>query len=77
MLNIPIFCFLGCPPTHYGPVCSKLCPVYCSGPCDLETGNCTSGCVNGWIGGKCELGMKNVSSVFFYVFSSVSLLIFC
>ncbi|CAG2245818.1 unnamed protein product [Mytilus edulis] len=47
---------VGCPPTHYGPVCSKLCPVYCSGPCDLETGNCTSGCVNGWIGGKCELG---------------------
>ncbi|XP_063446092.1 plexin-2-like [Mytilus trossulus] len=47
---------VGCPPTHYGPLCSKLCPVYCSGPCDLETGNCTFGCVNGWIGVKCELG---------------------
>ncbi|XP_071160326.1 uncharacterized protein [Mytilus edulis] len=47
---------VGCPPTHYGPLCSKLCPEYCSGPCDLETGNCTYGCANGWIGDKCELG---------------------
>lgn len=57
-------CFIGCPPTYYGPFCSKLCPEYCSGPCDLETGNCTFGCANGWIGYKCELGMVNVSSVF-------------
>ncbi|CAC5360073.1 PLXNA [Mytilus coruscus] len=58
---------VGCPPTNYGPLCSKLCPVYCSGPCDLETGNCTFGCVKGWIGDKCELGpvCKNPNSVNF------------
>ncbi|CAG2200934.1 PLXNA [Mytilus edulis] len=47
---------IGCPPTHYGPFCNKVCPDYCSGPCDLETGNCSFGCVKGWIGDKCELG---------------------
>ncbi|XP_052080277.1 hepatocyte growth factor receptor-like isoform X2 [Mytilus californianus] len=47
---------VGCPPTHFGPFCSKLCPAYCSGPCDIETGNCLFGCVNKWIGDKCDLG---------------------
>ncbi|XP_071159959.1 plexin-B2-like isoform X2 [Mytilus edulis] len=46
---------VGCPPTNYGPLCNKWCPVNCSGPCDLETGHCSFGCVNGWIGDKCEL----------------------
>ncbi|XP_063418249.1 plexin-B2-like [Mytilus trossulus] len=46
---------VGCPPTNYGPLCNKLCPVNCSGPCDLETGHCSFGCVNGWIGNTCEL----------------------
>lgn len=68
-----IICFLGCPPTHYGPLCSKLCPEYCSGPCDLEIGNCTYGCANGWIGVKCELGMKKV----FYVSKPVQVLVTC
>ncbi|CAG2203352.1 unnamed protein product [Mytilus edulis] len=36
---------VGCPPTHYGPLCNKLCPVNCSGPCELETGHCSFGCV--------------------------------
>ncbi|XP_076072679.1 uncharacterized protein LOC143044511 isoform X2 [Mytilus galloprovincialis] len=45
---------LGCPPSHYGTVCNKLCPGNCNGPCDLETGNCIFGCLNGWIGNKCE-----------------------
>ncbi|XP_071176446.1 uncharacterized protein [Mytilus edulis] len=47
---------VGCPPKNYGPLCSKMCPVYCNGPCDLVTGNCTFGCVKGWIGDQCELG---------------------
>ncbi|VDI25636.1 Hypothetical predicted protein, partial [Mytilus galloprovincialis] len=46
---------VGCPPTNYGPLCSQMCPVNCKGPCELETGNCTFGCVKGWIGNKCEL----------------------
>ncbi|CAC5360071.1 unnamed protein product [Mytilus coruscus] len=49
------FCNKCCPPTHFGPFCSKLCPMHCSGPCDLETGNCIFGCVNRWLGDKCDL----------------------
>ncbi|XP_052080994.1 plexin-B2-like [Mytilus californianus] len=45
----------GCPPTNYGPLCSQLCPINCSGPCDLKTGHCTFGCVTGWTGNTCEL----------------------
>ncbi|CAC5383463.1 PLXNA [Mytilus coruscus] len=45
---------VGCPPTQFGPLCTKLCPVNCSGPCHLETGHCTYGCLNGWIGDTCE-----------------------
>ncbi|VDH96050.1 Hypothetical predicted protein [Mytilus galloprovincialis] len=56
---------LGCPPSHYGPVCNKLCPDNCNGPCDLETGNCIFGCLNGWIGNKCEQGI-NIKTLQFY-----------
>ncbi|CAC5417490.1 unnamed protein product [Mytilus coruscus] len=45
---------LGCPPTYYGPVCNKSCPRNCHGPCDLETGNCIFGCLNGWTGDNCK-----------------------
>ncbi|XP_076112616.1 plexin-B3-like [Mytilus galloprovincialis] len=45
---------VGCPPTHFGPLCTKLCPGNCSGPCHLKTGHCTYGCLNGWIGNTCE-----------------------
>ncbi|XP_052071240.1 multiple epidermal growth factor-like domains protein 10 isoform X1 [Mytilus californianus] len=45
---------IGCPPSRYGPVCNKLCPGNCNGPCDLATGSCTFGCLNGWTGDKCE-----------------------
>ncbi|XP_063443552.1 multiple epidermal growth factor-like domains protein 11 isoform X2 [Mytilus trossulus] len=45
---------LGCPPSNYGTVCNKLCPGNCNGPCDLETGKCIFGCLNGWIGNNCE-----------------------
>lgn len=61
-VTLGFFFFSGCPPKNYGPLCSKMCPVYCNGPCDLVTGNCTFGCVKGWIGDQCELGMKNVFS---------------
>ncbi|XP_052080668.1 plexin-B1-like isoform X9 [Mytilus californianus] len=45
---------VGCPPTQFGLLCTKLYPVNCSGPCHLETGHCTYGCLNGWIGDTCE-----------------------
>ncbi|XP_052080809.1 teneurin-1-like [Mytilus californianus] len=45
----------GCPPSNFGPLCTKLCPVNCSGPCDLKTGHCIFGCLNGWLGETCEL----------------------
>ncbi|VDI18885.1 Hypothetical predicted protein [Mytilus galloprovincialis] len=45
---------IGCPPSRYGPVCNKLCPGNCNGPCDLATGSCAFGCLNRWTGDKCE-----------------------
>ncbi|CAC5376552.1 PTPRT [Mytilus coruscus] len=45
---------VGCPSTQYGPLCNTTCPTNCRGPCDLETGHCIFGCLNGWIGEKCE-----------------------
>ncbi|VDI43610.1 Hypothetical predicted protein, partial [Mytilus galloprovincialis] len=45
---------IGCPPTHYGPLCNKMCPGTCYGPCDLETGLCIFGCSEGWTGDECE-----------------------
>ncbi|CAC5398621.1 unnamed protein product [Mytilus coruscus] len=45
---------IGCPPSHYGPVCNQSCPRNCYGPCDLATGQCIFGCLNGWTGDKCE-----------------------
>ncbi|CAG2255730.1 unnamed protein product [Mytilus edulis] len=46
----------GCPPSHFGHVCNESCPRNCQGPCDLETGKCTFGCLNGWIGETCDIG---------------------
>lgn len=48
--------FSGCPPTLYGPLCNTTCPQNCDGPCDLDVGLCTFGCINGWIGNTCEQG---------------------
>ncbi|XP_063399962.1 multiple epidermal growth factor-like domains protein 10 [Mytilus trossulus] len=45
---------IGCPPTHYGPLCNITCPLNCKGPCDLDVGYCTFGCINGWTGIRCE-----------------------
>ncbi|CAC5417493.1 unnamed protein product [Mytilus coruscus] len=44
---------IGCPPSRYGPICNESCPGNCNGPCDLETGNCVFGCLDGWTGDKC------------------------
>ncbi|CAG2194766.1 MEGF10_11 [Mytilus edulis] len=51
--------FGGCPPTHYGLVCTELCPQNCHGPCDLDSGNCIFGCLNGWTGDKCKRECSN------------------
>ncbi|XP_052105281.1 receptor-type tyrosine-protein phosphatase epsilon-like [Mytilus californianus] len=45
---------VGCPPTQYGFMCNISCPDNCHGPCDLDTGKCIFGCLNGWIGERCE-----------------------
>ncbi|XP_052087518.1 receptor-type tyrosine-protein phosphatase T-like [Mytilus californianus] len=45
---------IGCPPTHYGPLCNTTCPQNCNGPCDLDVGHCIFGCLNGWTGTTCE-----------------------
>ncbi|OPL33847.1 hypothetical protein AM593_00930, partial [Mytilus galloprovincialis] len=37
----------GCPHGRYGNNCEKIC--HCYGPYDLVTGNCASGCLDGWI----------------------------
>ncbi|CAC5380716.1 Tyrosine-protein phosphatase non-receptor type 5,Receptor-type tyrosine-protein phosphatase R,Receptor-type tyrosine-protein phosphatase eta,Tyrosine-protein phosphatase non-receptor type 7,Receptor-type tyrosine-protein phosphatase beta [Mytilus coruscus] len=43
----------GCPLGRYGVNCENFC--HCNGPCDLVTGNCTSGCLDGWVGYKCDI----------------------
>ncbi|CAC5418228.1 PTPRT [Mytilus coruscus] len=45
---------LGCPPTHYGPFCNTSCPENCRGPCDLDSGRCIFGCINGWTDETCD-----------------------
>ncbi|XP_052067767.1 multiple epidermal growth factor-like domains protein 6 [Mytilus californianus] len=47
----------GCPLGRYGDNCEKFC--HCNGPCDLVTGNCTSGCLDGWIGYRCDIVCAN------------------
>ncbi|XP_052071237.1 multiple epidermal growth factor-like domains protein 10 isoform X2 [Mytilus californianus] len=49
---------VGCPPSYYGPVCNQSCSKTCNGPCDLDTGKCIFGCLNGWRGDKCEQACK-------------------
>ncbi|VDI25184.1 Hypothetical predicted protein [Mytilus galloprovincialis] len=49
---------VGCPSTQYGPLCELRCPAKCLGPCDLDTGRCIFGCLNGWIGEKCDQDMN-------------------
>lgn len=37
-------------------MCNESCPENCHGPCDLKTGNCAFGCLNGWTGDNCAQG---------------------
>ncbi|CAC5417489.1 MEGF10_11 [Mytilus coruscus] len=50
---------IGCPPSYYGLLCNQSCPGNCDGPCNLKTGNCIFGCLNGWTGDKCEQECPN------------------
>lgn len=56
--------FSGCPPAFYSPLCTKMCPVNCKGPCDLVTGTCKYGCSSGWIGDTCNIGIINAHLLF-------------
>ncbi|OPL21764.1 hypothetical protein AM593_01583, partial [Mytilus galloprovincialis] len=44
----------GCTYGQYGDNCQLQCPKNCIGPCDLKTGNCLFGCVDGWLGNICD-----------------------
>lgn len=64
---------LGCPPAHYGPLCNRSCPQNCKGPCDLESGICIFGCLNGWTGNTCVQGKTHfhvISAIDYLQFSS-------
>ncbi|XP_076115345.1 uncharacterized protein LOC143083059 [Mytilus galloprovincialis] len=50
---------VGCKSTQYGLLCNKICPATCRGPCDLESGVCIFGCLNGWVGKKCETACRS------------------
>ncbi|XP_071132256.1 uncharacterized protein [Mytilus edulis] len=50
---------IGCPPGHYGSDCTESCPQNCQGPCHLEYGNCTFGCLSGWTGETCGQACVN------------------
>ncbi|XP_052059394.1 receptor-type tyrosine-protein phosphatase mu-like isoform X2 [Mytilus californianus] len=44
----------GCPSGKYGHNCESPCSKNCIDRCDIVTGNCTFGCLDGWIGVKCD-----------------------
>ncbi|VDI07213.1 Hypothetical predicted protein [Mytilus galloprovincialis] len=46
----------GCPYRRYGDKCEHVCSENClgQGQCDLISGNCLSGCSDGWVGEKCD-----------------------
>ncbi|VDI56823.1 Hypothetical predicted protein, partial [Mytilus galloprovincialis] len=48
----------GCPYRRYGDNCEHVCPENClgQGQCDLISGNCLSGCSDGWVGEQCDQG---------------------
>ncbi|CAC5380710.1 unnamed protein product [Mytilus coruscus] len=45
----------GCPYGKYGDSCKLICPRNCMGLCDLTSGNCMLGCLDGWLGEKCDI----------------------
>ncbi|VDI52769.1 Hypothetical predicted protein, partial [Mytilus galloprovincialis] len=46
----------GCSYRRYGDICEHVCPEHClgQGRCDLISGDCLSGCSDGWVGEKCD-----------------------
>ncbi|XP_052067770.1 uncharacterized protein LOC127707272 [Mytilus californianus] len=44
----------GCPLGRHGINCKNIC--HCNGPYDVITGNCTFGCLDGWMGYRCDIG---------------------
>ncbi|WAR16072.1 SREC2-like protein [Mya arenaria] len=52
------YCSNGCIPNHYGSMCDSICPENCANTttdskCD-SSGNCLSGCFDGFIGDTCR-----------------------
>lgn len=53
--------FVGCVDS-YGEDCRNPCSKHCiNGACDRFNGSCVSGCVNGFIGDKCNTGVWTCS----------------
>lgn len=46
--------FSGCLLGRYGANCEH--SGHCNGPYDIVAGICTSDCLDGWIGYRCEIG---------------------
>ncbi|KAH9500324.1 hypothetical protein Btru_073756, partial [Bulinus truncatus] len=48
-------CTKSCDVGHYGTDCISPCPTNCkTGECDLQSGQCTAGCIPGYVGDHCE-----------------------
>lgn len=60
----------GCPLGKYGDNCDN--SGYCKGPYDLVTGNCTSGCLDGWVGYSCGIGKYMLIIVNSYIVIIIS-----
>ncbi|CAC5396107.1 unnamed protein product [Mytilus coruscus] len=56
VINMVYIALRGCPFEKYGDNCEFLCSTNCVGHCNLVTGNCSLGCLDGWTGNKCEQG---------------------
>lgn len=49
------FSITGCPVGMYGVKCQLNCSVNCiSKACDLDSGHCILGCIDGWVSERCN-----------------------
>ena len=56
-VNVTIF-WVVCQDNKFGENCAKRCHCQSDEPCDVTTGECTSGCASGWHGSDCQTREK-------------------